>query len=846
MTKWILPLFFISPIIFGIDVRTGIRDVNHEGCCEQIGNFTLVFMEDAFPDVSYENPSYIRFRILHANGWARTTVDLRPDSSPDWADPINLAIRTSDSNCLASDLPSDAVQLVRLIKNEKEGWIRINVPTNLWLYKDGAHTSPTFDNKASLSLGISGQSSVHPNSSTPTNGNEYQDSYSLASTIFCANYENTPQFNVGDIDILDFISFDSTTTGVETGDTVLLGANTGVSFSNDTQIARGACHIACYRMTTQLESISAPPHPVTLSKLSAVDLRYNCEKIPSVYISNCSDFEWHPGSRFFICLSSAFLDNDRFYETYAGSTKGMFFKENSLQVLSAEGETWSITPGYVDDKIVGYCITLLEGTFPAQNFLELSGMALYLDSNIMNADMVLLTYADILNPAGTDGILRRYGPIINYTAELNYEDIHLYRRTLPYTAYDRENWHFYLRTVNLSDQTSRIVSRFSNKHGLLLRIRGETSLPPMGSEDFSIKDTYGEQADEILAWVEQYSDQPFESTGVILDQENGLFDLVRSNEHSWQTLVAPHITESSLWETTAYILASGNESPRFFFNVPGQMNQHISAILFPGATAVYKDSDFFSNESRISWFQVDAEISSASGLLVYHKIQDGGQLASLPLNNSSSTNWEFDHLGSKANGWWNGCVINNPNPISTKVTLSMLDQDRQILSRDELEIQALTRKAFLLESIFPDLENINATYLTLESDESVLSFLLMGMEKREQLALIPGNLKSDTQLVLPYFNSSDTYWTGIAVVNTTNQDDSFYLEAHLKDGTVKKSSAIELPGNGKSVFLLDQYIKDITACTHLTIKASSPIRGFGLIGNQTQSQLASLPLAPFP
>ncbi|PIE89104.1 MAG: hypothetical protein CR997_13045 [Acidobacteria bacterium] len=846
MTKWILPLFFISLSIFGIDVRTGIEDVHHEGCCEQIGNFTLVFTEDAFPDVSYENPSYIRFRILHAHGWARTLVDLRPDSNPDLADPINLAIRTSDSSHLASDLPPNAVQLVRLIKGEKDGWIRINVPTSLWLYKEGSHTSPNYDDKASLSLGIEGHFSVYPSSSTPSNGNEFQNSGELASTIFYANYENTPKFNAGDMDILDFISFDHKTTGVETDDIVVPGTNTGVSFSNDTEIARGASHIACYRMTTDPQKLSTPPQPITLSKLSAIDLRHNCEAVPSVFISNCSDYEWHPGSQFFVCLSTVRLNNDRFVESYECSTEGMFFKENTLQVYPADNESWSITPGYINGKIIGYRITLLEGTFPVHGFIELSGMALCLDNNIMNASMILFAYADILSPLGTDGILSRYGPVFNHIAELNYEDIYLYRRVLPYTAYDRKKRQFHLRTVNLSDQPSRFVSRFSNKHGLLLRIRGETSLPPMGSEDFSIKDTYGEQADEILAWVEQYSDQPFESTGVILDQENGLFDLVRSNERSWQTLVAPHITESSLWETTAYILASGNESPRFFFNVPGQMNQHISAILFPGATVVYKDSDFFSNESRISWFQVDAEISSASGLLVYHKVQDGGQLASLPLNNSSSTNWEFDHLGSKSNGWWNGCVINNPNPISTKVTLSMLDQDRQILSRGELEIQALTRKAFLLESVFPDSENINATYLTLESDESVLSFLLMGMEKREQLALIPGNLKSDTQLVLPYFNSSDTYWTGIAVVNTTNQDDSFYLEAHLKDGTVKKSSAIELPGNGKSVFLLDQYIQDITACTHLTIKASSPIRGFGLIGNQTQSQLASLPLVPFP
>jgi len=842
---WIL--FFLFPaFLMGIDVRTNIKDVHHEGCCEQIGSFSLSLRDNAFSTASYNEPVYIRFKIVRAHGWSKTLVDLRPDADPQFGDPINLAIRTEGLTIIAPDLPRDAVQLVRLIAGEREGWLRINVSTDLWLFEEGVHTSPNNDDMASFSIGISALSSVITGSSTPTNGNEFHNSQALASTVLCANYTDTPNFAVGDLDSLDFISFDFTTTGVETGDTIQTGANAGVTFSDDTDIARGAHHIACFDMTTEKGNSESPPHDIQFSKLSAIDLRYGCESIPDLFITNCSDYEWHPGSQFFFCLTSVKLSGDTFVEMYSGGIDNIYFNQPNLNITAAAGETWQITPGYIDGKIVGYQLTLTEGNFPVDGSLTVSNLSVCVDNDFTNESLNFYTFADITNPEGTNGNLIRYGSFIAFVAELSYAEKDLYHRVIPYTGYDQESWQFTVQSINLSSKPSRLTTYLSNRHGLLLRIQGMQEIPPLGTHHLSIKETYGEEADRILAWVEQYSDKPFQSTGILMDPGNEVLEIIESREKSWNKLIAPHITSSPEWHTTAYILASGSDSPRFFFNIPGETSQHITAIRYPGATAVYEDDDFINNGIKMSWFQVDAESSTANGQILYYKNQGGGQLASIALGGDLQTTWEFDHLGKNSAGWWNGVVINNPNTVSTVCILSIHSENNDSLDQVQIEIDPEKREAFLLQDYFHDTSAIEASRLVIESEEPTMSFLLMGMESKDQLTDVPGNMMADKKLLLPYLNCKDDFWTGLVIANVGDQEASFYFEVYESDGSMRQSSLVEIPFQGKAVFLVEDYLQNLSESSYMIVYATRDVRGFALIGNRSQTELASLPLIPIP
>ena len=105
--RWYWVLFFLFPaLLLGIDVRTSIKEVHHEGCCEQIGSFTLGVRDSAFQTATYNEPVYVRFKIVQAHGWSKTLVDLRPGEDPLNSDPINLAIRTEGATIIAPDIPN--------------------------------------------------------------------------------------------------------------------------------------------------------------------------------------------------------------------------------------------------------------------------------------------------------------------------------------------------------------------------------------------------------------------------------------------------------------------------------------------------------------------------------------------------------------------------------------------------------------------------------------------------------------------------------------------------------------------------------------------------------------------
>jgi hypothetical protein len=346
--------------------------------------------------------------------------------------------------------------------------------------------------------------------------------------------------------------------------------------------------------------------------------------------------------------------------------------------------------------------------------------------------------------------------------------------------------------------------------------------------------------------VNQYSDQPFFSTGILHDPNSESFELIASRERSYAKLIAPHITSQDDWSTTAYILASGDDSPRFIFSSPGSESQHITAIRYPGATAVYTDEDFVQGSSKLTWFQVNAESSSANGQIFYYKENKNGELTSLPLGTPPDTHWSFDHLGKNENGWWNGLVVNNPGETSSLCTLNLLDSHGELLQTTSLEIEPESRRALLLQDLFKYQDDENQSVLTLESDQPVLAFLLMGMEGKDQLSDVPGNLKSGQKLLLPYMDFSGDSWTGIVIRNMSTHAAGFYFEAFSHQGTMRQSTWIDLPVNSKIVFLPDEYLKDLQNYDFLIIYATRDVRGFALMGNQSQTELASLPLTPIP
>lgn len=843
--------FFIGALgcgtAWGVDVRTSVADVYHEGSCELLGSFTLAVTGNAFQSASPDNPIYIRFRINQANFWSRSLVDMR-DSTNVNASPINLCLSSEGSLALNPALPAGAVQLVRFIKGEREGWIRVNYPTSSWLWDDGNTISPSAQNVVNISLGISGFASIRPDGSTATGGNEFADGSGLASTEMYADYQNTPQFDAGDLDELDFIAFHGDTLGVETGNRVVLGSNAGVTFSNDNNVARGAFNIARFEYHIRKDDFDSPPHEVGLNRLNSETVWSWCGAIPSVFYTNTSDFPWHPGTVLFLCPMG--FDPACFYHNPSDCTGGfspdeaVYLWEGEVHVQSLES-SWTVEKLFVGEDFVGYSFHLDSGQLAQGDTIQVDGIKACMPAGSPGASLFMSAYAYIYNDPITEGDQVKLGPRTKATVNFFVREKDYHRMVLPFTAYDHPAWRFSNHVVNRSDVSACVTSILFNRHGVALRVLGQNRVPAHGKHILDIASAFGEDAESVLSWIEVLSDQPIAVLGQIDGAHEAVLDCFAGQSGFSDQLIGAHVPSvPELWETTAYVLASDLDSDaEFYLKLPQSDPSRLRAIMIPGATAVLHDQDFASPSGRASWFEVQVTKPVGSGLIFFEKREGNGHLTSAPLDLEPSEVWAFDHLGRADRGWWNGLVLMNPEAFDAEVTVSGLDDEGVLLAQISLTVPASVRQVGFVESML-GLKDEDVSRLTVTSSSPLVALVLLGLDASDQLTSIQGNLSSGTHLLLPYLPESQQMWTGLVLVNPGEDGVKAWMRLRTASGSLGPEDELFLLPGQKQVYLLESMFGDMTGYTHLEVESEGGLRGFALLGDRDQTRLATVNLEP--
>ncbi|MCB1052181.1 MAG: hypothetical protein H6510_09005 [Acidobacteria bacterium] len=838
-------LFLIIGLsLLAVEVRTNIPLVYHEGSHELIGSFTLVFSDNDFPNATPQNPVYIRFRLLQANGWSKSLVDLRPGAPAAINQPINIALYPSGNSITNPALPADAVQLVRVIQGEKEGWLRINRSSALWAFRNGIPTSPSVEGPIGLTVGISGYASVRPDTNTVTGGNEYADGSSVATTELCANYENTLNFNPGDLEYIDFVSYLADTTGVETAFTVVPGTNSGVTFSNDNQIARGELYVARLEYHLQPDSYDNPPHQLELSRIDAVDLWNLCQDIPTVYLTNASDFAWEPGTVIYLCMADftpAWIGS---FAPYSASDEVFLSQSSSPRISSAFSAKWQIDPIIHKGVFAGYSFKLIQGSHPAHGAIAVDGLRSCLNNEIPEATLNLAAYASVLNNFVTDGEKVELGPRIRATAKMQQVNKPAYRTVIPYTAYDKKDWNCLTTFVNNSGKKATLSAFLYNRYGIELRLWSQKKLEPRASIQLDIEQEFGALAKTVLAWVEVLSDQPIAAISRLEDDDKQMLDYFSGVQEFKSILIAPHVpSRPELWGATGYIVSSNLiDEAEYFVKYPGSEDSRIRSILVPGSTAVIREQDF--EAGRPGWFQVSTDKPAGSGLLIYNKLTGPGQLASVPMEHGADTQWTFDHLGNTFAGWWNGLVLVNPQMISISVTLSAYDAEHRLLNVQDVEVAPDSRTVDVVENLMPGLAGISPSRLEIESEYPIVSMLLIGIDNLDILTSIPGKQATSTQLLMPYISPDPNDWHGMALVNPNDKSALVKLTPYTALGVAGPETTLAMPADGKTVWLLEELFPSLRSYRSLRIESTRPVRGIVLTGNNARTQLATIKLVP--
>ena len=535
-------LFAIISMSFGINVRTTIFDVHHEGVIEQLGVLTLDIDSDAFANASQQSPVYIRFQTLHANGWAKTLVDQRSENYP----AINLALRSGNSTRINPTTPPEAVQLARLIRGEKAGWIKVTNSSSSWLIRNGMVESPSRNAKVSLSLGIGGNQSAMVGSSTPSGGNENALDHSLADTRLWVDYSHTPFFGAGDLERLDFLALGSSTQGVEDQDFVTLGTQVGIGFSNDTDIARGASFIPCYEFHAMPNDFASFPMELAISRFQLTGTKEYQTDLPSLYFTNSSDFDWEQDSRLYIAapgfnLTPLALDGSPIRGTT--NIPDTHLVESELK-LSFEGEAvWEITHHSQGEHFVGFEFHLKEGIFPIGASLKVEGLAAAIENGILEPHLDLQSYGLYKNRFVTSNELKVLGPIKRTVAVFELEEPKVPRQIIPYTGFDTNDWHYLTSISNPHNEPVSYTVIFYDRDNRILRVEGLKTLAAFASRSFSVQELYGNLAGRVLSGVEILSSRSLTVAGFFEDDDYEVLDVFPATQNLQSELYALHIPE---------------------------------------------------------------------------------------------------------------------------------------------------------------------------------------------------------------------------------------------------------------------------------------------------------------
>ncbi|MDM8522745.1 PPC domain-containing protein [Desulfococcaceae bacterium HSG8] len=209
----------------------------------------------------------------------------------------------------------------------------------------------------------------------------------------------------------------------------------------------------------------------------------------------------------------------------------------------------------------------------------------------------------------------------------------------------------------------------------------------------------------------------------------------------------------------------------------------------------------------------------------------------------------FPHFAKKW-GWKTIFGIINTGNRTREISLDSYDQDGYILASDTLELapgQKWERDTLHISILTSDARTMSASALGGANCLTGYTTFLnptIGSAGRALVPLTPGG----PALVIPHIASDDHWWTGIAVMNTGEEDSTILFSAYDTQGNLTGLSEYVLNAKQNFVYYApdifpDAPAEDIASIT-IVSQDDQPLCGLLLYGTTDEFQLAGLPIRP--
>ncbi len=433
----------------------------------------------------------------------------------------------------------------------------------------------------------------------------------------------------------------------------------------------------------------------------------------------------------------------------------------------------------------------------------------------------------------------------NYLSQVENKDG--FKLYFPY-AEENNDKDTYLGLINTSEEETTVHIDYIAKEGCLLLKEKEFTLAP--GEKYYQK----VNPDEIDAqfWITVTSDTEIKGYIYYISKDKTESAILNGINKLSNTIYVPHIApETDYWNTYSSIINGSNE---YVSSITVETHEGEETAFLNSPNAKYSMNyiewyrDFYGQQNiqpEKNWLTLKSDKDSLAAYQFFVR-KDIKQLAALNLEISPTQTLYFPHIDVSGNYWWTGIVFENTLNSNEEISVYAYDSEGNLLDTFSIEMQPYEKTVCLVQNLwtnndrqFPE----NTAWIKLSSQsECLIGYQLFGTLPEEGARLLSGinAITSPSKKILfPHIQSDNDFWTGIAIINTSEYPSNITLYAYDNEGNLIDQMVFsDINPNAKEVFLVKNIFSQDTIenIGYIVAESDGNMCGFEISGNLTVTE----------
>lgn len=422
------------------------------------------------------------------------------------------------------------------------------------------------------------------------------------------------------------------------------------------------------------------------------------------------------------------------------------------------------------------------------------------------------------------------------------------RLVFPYPKEDEVDT-TWLSVVNPFEETAQLVFEARDRQGVVL---GESNhnLPPHGRMEANVGTLFSGVPGVQIAWVRLSSDHAVVGSSLTLGRDQLTAVAEPAIIGSLDELIVPHIAQNTQqWFTHAALANNSADQPEAHFTASaGEFA--VDGVDQPYAHTLFDFLEFFGGSlpSGTAWGVFDEmhDQPTLAGMEVFGKKDQNLQVAGLNLSSPKIRNPNFlyvrkniifPHVAKDTRNFWTGIAFVNTDRQETSMLLTAYSDGGTVLAQEPMTVEPLGKRVDLAHNLFATLDDTDPiAWIEVQTDGSVDGYELFGSNDgtERRLAGLSAVAARATTLVFPkIWVESDRYWTGLAVVNlSSDQDAVLTYDAFNDAGTLLAQATRQVGPRQKDVALAETVFSTWPqGVTWIRVNSTQPMAAFELVGD---------------